>query len=146
MRARILLADSAEVREGLLFLLGGGWSDVGPQPQPFAVAGLIEVDWDETNARHRIEITIEDEDATPLLVPTPTGDQPFKIAFEFDVGRPPGTSRGRSFNMPVAVPLMPLPWMPGRRYVLKVIIDAVEADRATFSVRPSPAAAVPPPA
>lgn len=143
MRARILLADSAEIREGLLFLLGGGWSEVGPQPQPFAVAGLIEVEWDETNTSHRIEITIEDEDATPLLVPTPTGDQPFKLGFEFDVGRPPGTGRGRSFNIPVAVPLMPLPWTPGRRYVLKVIIDAVEADRAKFSVRPAPPAAPP---
>jgi hypothetical protein len=29
MRA-ILLSDSAEVREGLLFLLGGGWNISGP--------------------------------------------------------------------------------------------------------------------
>jgi len=46
MRAKIFLADSAEVREGLLFLLGSGWNEVGPQARPFAIAGLLEVDWE----------------------------------------------------------------------------------------------------
>jgi hypothetical protein len=135
MKAKILLADSAEVREGLLFLLGGGWTEAGPAPQPFAIAGLVEVDWEETNARHTIEFTLEDEDGAPLVVPTPTGDQPVKISSAFELGRPPGSVRGSSFNMPVAVPIVALPWTPGRRYVVRLTIDGAEVDRLKFSVR-----------
>ena len=136
MRAKILLADSAEIREGLLFLLGGGWTVVGPASQPFAIAGLVEVDWEETNTRHRLEFAIEDEEGTPLIVLTPGGDQRFRLGSEFDVGRPPGAVRGQSFNLPLAVLISPLPWAPGRRYVIKAILDgAQEVDRLTFSVR-----------
>jgi hypothetical protein len=138
MRAKILLADSAEVREGLLFLLGGGWNEVGPQPQPFAIAGLLEVDWEETNSHHSIDIVFEDEDGVPLNVPTPTGDQPLRLTTGFDVGRPPGSARGSSFNMPLALPILPIPWTPGRRYVVKVNIDGAEKDRLTFRVRSNP--------
>ena len=138
MRAKILLADSAEVREGLLFLLGGGWSEVGPASQMFAIAGILDVEWGETNAQHSAVFTIEEEDGAPLMVPTPTGDQPFRIVTQFDVGRPPGSPRGRSFNVPVAIPILPIPWTPGRRYVLVLRIDDAEVDRLTFSVRPMP--------
>jgi hypothetical protein len=140
MRAKILLADSAAVREGLLFLLGGGWNQVGPAPQPFAITGLIEVDWDETNARHTLEFSIDDEDGAPLVVPTPTGDQPVRIATEFEVGRPPGSVQGSSFNLPVALPILPLPWTPGRRYVVRLRIDGADVDRLIFAVRANPPA------
>ena len=90
MKIRLLLATSAEVREGMLYLLGGGWTEIGPQPQPFAISGMIEVAWEETNRRRRLEITIENEDGQPLSVPTPGGEQPFRIETQFDVGRPPG--------------------------------------------------------
>lgn len=136
MKLRLLLADSAEVREGLLFMLGGGWTETGPQPQPFALAGIIEVTWEETNRRRRLEFLIEDEDGQPMNVATPTGDQPFKIEGDFDIGRPPGALPGRSFNLPVAVMVAPLSWTPGRRYVVKVAVDGETMDQVTFSVRP----------
>jgi hypothetical protein len=140
MRAKVILADSAEVREGLLFLLGGGWNEVGPEPQPFAIAGLIEVDWEETNSSHTVEFTFEDEDGVPLIVPTPAGDQPMKIGSTFEVGRPPGSARGSSFNVPVALTIVPVPWIPGRRYIVRVKIDGDERDRIGFSVRAHPQA------
>jgi hypothetical protein len=141
MRARILVADSAEVREGLLFLLGGGWTEVGPQPQPFAIAGLLEVEWEETNARHTLDIVFEDEDGGALNVPTPAGLQPLRINAGFEVGRPPGSAPGTSFNMPLAIPILPIPWTPGRRYVVRFSLDGAEADRLRFLVRPAPPAA-----
>jgi hypothetical protein len=137
MRAKILLADSAEIREGLLFLLGGGWNEVGPSPQPLAIAGLIEVEWDETNARHALELTIENEDGAPLIVPTPAGDQPVRVVSEFEVGRPAGSAPGTSFNMPIVVPI---PWTPGRRYVVRLRIDGADVDRVKFLVRHGPPA------
>jgi len=135
MRAKILLADSAEVREGLLFLLGSGWNEVGPQAQPFAIAGLLEVEWEETNSNHSIDIVFEDEDGNPLNVPSPTGDQPLRLTAGFEVGRPPGSARGSSFNLPLAIPILPVPWTPGRRYVVKISLDGKEVDRLKFTVR-----------
>ena len=143
MRVKTLLADSAEVREGLLFLLGGGWNQIGPLPTPFAIAGVLEVDWDETNSRHRIEFIIQDEDGVPFLVPTPTGDQPFRLGSEFDVGRPPGSTRGETFTMPIAVPIVPLPFAPGHRYVVLTLINGEERDRLAFKVRPAPQLSAP---
>jgi hypothetical protein len=142
MRTKILLADSAEVREGLLFLLGGTWNQVGPAPQPFAIAGVIEVDWDEANQRHTAEFAIDDVDGNPLMVPSLTGEQPFRLSTPFEIGRPPGSPQGTTFNIPVAMPIPPLPWTPGRHYVLIVRINTVEHDRVRFSVRQ--ALAVPP--
>jgi len=138
MRAKILLADSAEVREGVLFLLAGGWNEIGPNPQPFAIAGLLEVDWEETNARHSIDIVFEDEDGLPLNVLTPAGEQPLRLTTAFEVGRPPGSARGSSFNMPLALPILPVPWAPGRRYIVKISINGNEVDRLRFTVRSHP--------
>jgi hypothetical protein len=138
MKAKIFLADSAEVREGLLFLLGCGWTEVGPQPQPFAIAGLLEIDWEETNLRHSIDITFEDEDGGPLNVATPAGEQALRVTASFEVGRPPGSVRGSSINMPIALPVLPVPWAPGRRYVVKISIDGSETDRLAFKVRSNP--------
>jgi hypothetical protein len=140
MRVKMLLADSAEVREGLLFLLGGAWNQTGPAPQPFAIAGVIEVEWDEANTRHTAEFAIDDEDGNPLMVPSLTGEQPFRLSTPFEVGRPPGLARGTTFNVPVAMPIPPIPWMAGRHYVLIVKINTVEQDRVRFSVRPAPPA------
>src|SRR5262245_40744071 len=136
MRAKILLADSAEVREGLLFLLGGGWTQAGTETQMFAISGIIEIEWDEANTGHSAEFTIVDEDGPPLMIPMPTGEpQPFRIVTQFEVGRPPGSPRGTSFNLPIALPILPIPWTPGRRYVVILRIDDREQDRLTFSVR-----------
>ena len=135
MRAKIFLADSAQIREGLLFLLGSGWNEVGPQAQPFAIAGLLEVDWDETNSRHSIDLAFEDEDGVPLNVPTPAGDQALRLTATFEVGRPPGSARGSSFNVPLAIPILPVPWIPGHRYVVRVSLDGNEVDRLRFAVR-----------
>ena len=44
----MMLADSAQVSEGKLFILGGGWSVTGP-PAPSAIALHVEVPWDQTN-------------------------------------------------------------------------------------------------
>jgi uncharacterized protein DUF6941 len=135
MRTKIVLADSAEVRDGLLFLLGGGWTEVGPQQQPFALAGIIEVDWGETNARHVLDVSFEDEDGASLMFSTPTGSQPLRITTHFEVGRPPGSAHGTSFNVPVAIPMLPVPWLPGRSYVVQLAIDGREVDRLRFRVR-----------
>lgn len=145
MRAKILLANSAEVREGLLYILGGTWNTIGPLPQPFAIAGVIEVNWDECNQRHTAEFAIDDVDGAPLLVQGLTGEQPFRLTTTFEVGRPPLVPQGTTFNVPIAIPLPGPPWIPGRQYVLIVRINGDEMDRARFSVRASAGAPAAPP-
>jgi len=135
MRPKIFLADSAEVREGLLFVLGGGWKEVGPPSQPIALAGLIEVDWEETNRQYAVHFLIEDEDGAPMMITTPTGDQAARIESIFEVGRPAGSARGDTFYVPLAIGVGPLPWVPGRRYVIRLLIDGNEVDRLKFTVR-----------
>jgi len=136
MRAKFLLADSAEVREGLLFVLGGGWVQTGPAPQMFALAGIIQVEWGEANTRHLADFTIIEQDGPPLMIPMPTGEpQPFRIVTQFEVGRPPGSLPGTSFNLPIALPILPIPWTSGRSYVVILRIDEQEHDRLMFSVR-----------
>ena len=43
----MLLCDAAQVADGKLFVLGGGWSLTGPDPVPSAIALKIDVDWHE---------------------------------------------------------------------------------------------------
>jgi hypothetical protein len=144
MRAKIVLADSAEVREGLLFMLGGGWNAIGPQPQPFAIAGVLVGEWDEANTPHTALFSIEDEDGNPLMIPGVPQAQPFVFRAAFEFGRPPGAARGTSFNIPVALAIPPIPWTPGRRYVLLVRVADDVLDRVPFSVRAAPPPPQPP--
>ena len=139
MKVRLLLARYAEVQGGTLLGVGIGWAEIGPDPSPFSIAALVEVPWDETNHRHRLEFIILDADGQPFRVSTPTGDQPFQVAVDFDVGRPPGVSPGRSFTMPVAINIAPLPLLPGREYVVRALINGALHDEATITVRPAAA-------
>jgi hypothetical protein len=39
----MMLADAAQVANGKLFILGGGWSVTGPEPSPSAIVLKIAV-------------------------------------------------------------------------------------------------------
>ena len=135
----MLLADSAQVSEGKLFVLGGGWSRIGPGPTPSAVAIIIEVPWDQTNVTHRWRLELVDSDGRPVMwTPTPEGEQPLVIQGQFEVGRPPGIALGSSIGMPLAINFGPLPLGPGSRYEWRLTVDN-ESDsdwRLPFSTRP----------
>ena len=137
MKVRLLLAHSAEVQNGLLYALGVGWTQIGPGPAPFAVAAIVEVTWEETNRPYRFEIVFEDADGPPLLVPTPAGDQPLRIGADFVAGRPPDAAPGTSFTLPVAIPMAPVPFPPGRHCVVRALVNGTEYDRLGFAVRPA---------
>jgi hypothetical protein len=92
------------------------------------------------STKHTVEFLIEDEDGNALMVPSAAGDVPFRIATDLEVGRPIGTAPGT-----ILLPIPPVPWTAGRRYVLVVRINAAEPDRIRFSVRPEPARPPSPP-
>lgn len=141
MKAAMLLADAAQVADGKLYILGGGWSVTGPEPAPMALALKVEVPWDQANMRHEWMLTLSDQDGSPVFLPTPEGDHPVELGGEFEVGRPAGLAPGTPIDLPLAINLAPLPLAPGGRYCWQLAING-EADDAWqlgFTMRPAAA-------
>jgi len=133
MRITMLLADAAQAVDGKLYILGGGWSFIGPQPTPMAIAMKIEVPWDQSNRRHAFELRLLDEDGRPVEV----DGNPVVIRGEFEVGRPAGLPPGTPLDVPVAVNIGPLPLRPGSGYVWRCSMDGESLDewRVAFRTR-----------
>jgi hypothetical protein len=134
LNATLLLADSAQVADGRLFILGGGLGEVGPGPQPMAIAMLLDVPWDQANAAHDWKFELLDEDGTPVLY----DDQPILVGGQFEAGRPKGLAPGTPIPVPLAINFTALPVEPGRRYVWRLAIDDTSEPGwvLTFRVRP----------
>lgn len=139
MKATILLADYAQVTDGKLNVIGGGWKIIGPEAAPFAVAVLVEVPWDRTNEQHHIHLELLDVDGNPVLVPQLDGrEAALVIDARFEMGRPPGFKRGVALNFPVAVNLPAQPLAPNATYEWRMTInDQTDEDwRVVFITRP----------
>ena len=137
----MLLADSAQVADGKLYILGGGWSVTGPGPVPAAIALTIHVPWDQANADHTWRLELVDADGDPVLMAIPDGEQPVEMQGEFKVGRPADSKPGSRMDVPVAINLPgghPTP--PGGRFEWRLWIDDETRDewRLPFSTRPEP--------
>jgi hypothetical protein len=135
----MLLSDSAQVAEGKLYILGGGWSLTGPDPAPSAVAIKLEVGWNETGRDHHWELFLEDADGAPVMVPTPEGEQPVEIRGDIAVGTPEGIIEGTPIDVPIAINLGPLPLAPGTRYTWRLLVDGenLPGGSLSFSTRPA---------
>lgn len=119
----MLLCDAAQVAEGKLFVLGGGWSLIGPDPMPSAVAIKIDVEWHETGMPHHWELFLVDEDGRPVVVDSNDGPQPIEVRGDFDVARPEGIPEGSPVDVCVAVNFSPLPLRTGTRFTWRLTID-----------------------
>jgi hypothetical protein len=136
----MLLADSAQVADGKLYILGGGWSLTGPDPSPSAVAIKLEVGWNETGVDHHWELFLEDADGQPVMIPTPEGTQPVEIRGDLSVGQPEGIIEGTPIDVPMAINLGPLPLNPGTRFTWRLLVDGevLPGGQISFSTRPAP--------
>jgi hypothetical protein len=138
MKVTMLLADAAQAVGGKLYILGGGWSLIGPDPTPMAIAIKVEVPWIAANQKHRLRLDLIDQDGHPVQIPTPTGERPFQIETEFEVGRPAGVPPGMPLDFALAINLAPLPLPPNSRYVWRCSIDGHtdESWQVGFNTRP----------
>lgn len=138
MNAVLLLADYAQVAEGKLTVVGGGWSMTGPEPAPFGIAVLVHVPWDQANQKHTLRLELLDADGGPVTMPTDAGDEPIVFLDDapFEVGRPAGLKPGTPLDFPLALNSSPLPLASGR-YEWRLSIDGrTEEDwRVAFTVR-----------
>jgi hypothetical protein len=123
VQVNVMLADFAQVADGKLNVIGGGWSVTGPDPCPFALAGLFEVPWHMTNRQHAFRFELIDLDGNAIVVETPEGDQ--EVAFDgaFEVGRPAGLRVGGTQRVPFALNGGALPLEPGMHYEWRLSIN-----------------------
>jgi hypothetical protein len=84
----LILANHAEAINGLLYIMGGGWTDAHRQivkdnPPPtthFGIGVSVRVPWHDTNRPHKLQIVVEEADAMAIIA---------KVEGELNVGRPP---------------------------------------------------------
>lgn len=138
VKVTMLLADSAQVAEGKLYILGGGWSLIGPDPAPSAVAIKLELDWHETDRMHHWELFLEDADGQPVTFMSENGLESIEIRGELSAMRPEGLMEGTPVDIPMAINLGPLPIEPGNRFTWKFLLDgeAIEGGSIGFTTRP----------
>jgi hypothetical protein len=134
IRLNLMLADSAQVAGGKLFILGGaiGWS-LPDVPTPMAICGTIDIPWNETNVKRTISIDMIGDNKQSAIVPTATGSAPFKISAQFEAGRPSGAPKGTTFTIPFAVQFIRPPLAKGR-YEFVVRLDGSHAQTLTLDL------------
>ncbi len=136
MRVTLLLCDAAQVVGGKLYILGGGWNLLRARPghpSPMALAMSVVVPWNATNERHVFRACLLNEDGQPVMTPD---QKPLEIGGEFELGRPPGTKPGASFNVPLAIQIA-FPLEPGS-YRWEVAMDGTTMAEESFTVVPAP--------
>jgi hypothetical protein len=137
MKVTMLLCDSAQVADGKLYLLGGGWSFVGPDPAPMAIAVKIDVPWTDGDVPHQWNLELSDEDGSPVFLPTQNGNEALIVSGEFQANRPDDLRPGTPLDVPLVVNFGPLPLATGARFIWKFFIDGESAEdwQASFSTR-----------
>ncbi len=134
----MLLADSAQVAEGKLYILGGGWSVTGPDPTPSAVAIKVSVDQHEFNTAHHWELFLEDADGQLVRFETPDGPQVIEVRGDFSATAPPDAPVGTPVDVPIAVNFGPIPLVEGSRYTWRMVVDGetLPGGLVSFTTRP----------
>jgi len=125
-----MLADSAQVHAGKLFVLGGGFDTIRTRTVPavhkaLAVVMVAEVTPSERETDLAIEVTLMDEDMQPLG-PRASGN--------LRVGDTPSHRPGQSSVVPLAIPFFDLRFPREQGYVFRVSHQDEELARIPFRV------------
>ncbi len=125
-----LLADSAQVHAGKLFVLGGGFDTIRTRSVPavhkaLAVVMVAEVNPGERETDLSIEVTLLDEDMQSLG-PRASGT--------LRVGETPTHRPGQSSIVPLAIPFFDLRFPREQGYVFRVTHQDEELTRIPFTV------------
>jgi hypothetical protein len=129
-----MLCDYAEVINGKLYIMGGGWDVTRQQPDTplsMALGVLLRVGWEQTNAKHLIEAKLVTEDGRAVQI-TEQGP-PVIVQGELEVGRPAGMQKGASIPAPLAVRLPALSLDPGS-YRFELHVNGSIEGTASFRV------------
>jgi hypothetical protein len=135
----MLLCDAAQVADGKLYILGGGWSLIGPDPMPTAIGMKIDVDWTEADRSHHWELFLVDEDGQAVMAEGPGGPQAIEVRGDFEVARPTAVPEGSPIDVALAINFGPLPLQPATRYTWRFVVDGESEDewQLAFATRPA---------
>ena len=125
-----MLADSAQVQGGKLFVLGGGFDTISTPTLPvvhrnLTVALVAEIEPDERHWDLEIMISLIDEDGNALGV---------EAKGKMRVGAPPNLPPGSSTIVPIVSPFHNVRFQEAKGYAFVVSHEEQEMARITFRV------------
>lgn len=127
-----LLADAAQVANGKLFVLGGGWSRLTvpavPHTRSFEMAVRVVIPWTETNQKHSFEVVLRNEDGWSLF------EKPVKA--DVSVGRPVSLKEGSDQSVPFVIRLPSVTLEQFGRYVFEIQHKGEALARTSFELSP----------
>jgi hypothetical protein len=132
----LLLCDAAQSIGGKLYILGGGWSQAMLPPGvpiQMALAIRVLVPWTETNRQIPFRVTLLTDSGQPVDL----GAGPIEQMSEFELGRPPGATRGMPLDAMMAINAGVLP-LPAGSYVWRIEVDGDVKARAPFRILNQP--------
>jgi hypothetical protein len=122
MKVTMLLADSAHVAYGKLYVWGGGWSVMGPGPTSMSIVMRIEVPPDQTGIDHVWQLQLVDEDGRAVMC-ADHGVHPIQRSGVFHTHPMQGSRPGVPADFVLAVDAGVIAVPPGGRYVWIATID-----------------------
>ncbi|MGO9976030.1 MAG: DUF6941 family protein [Solirubrobacteraceae bacterium] len=126
--AFLLLTDHSESLNGKLYAMGAGWNILRFPELPFdfafGIALGLDVEWNETNQRHVLELEVLGPDGERL------GE---RFRLEFEAGRPAGVIEGQDQRMVLSLGTRNTFEATGP-HSIRVFIDGEEAERTRFYV------------
>jgi hypothetical protein len=133
IEATMLLCDAAQSVAGKLYVLGGGWSQIGP---PVAGAGFnmalaikLNIPWDRANEQFHMRAALVTDDGQAVEL----GAGPVAADGQLEVGRPPGLRPGTPLDSTLALNFAGLELAPGG-YVWQLEVNGAVLARAPFRV------------
>jgi hypothetical protein len=129
----LCLANHVEAVNGLLYMVGGGWTDhhrppKQPNGQPtishIGIAVMVRIPWNETNRPHRFQVEIQDLDGNSFM----------KVDGDLNIGRPPHISPGATQHACLAINAETVFQRTGG-YVLRATIGGDPASLRTWEFR-----------
>jgi hypothetical protein len=138
MRVTMMLADGAHAAGGKLYVLGGGWSVMGPGPTAMALALRFEVARDEVDVDHDWSLVLIDADGRPVMC-AEHGTHPIQRRGRFRARRAADSQSGVPVDFVTAVDAGVVSVAPGGRYVWTLEVDGATRDdwQLAFTSRPS---------
>lgn len=136
----MLLADAAQVAEGKLYIMGGGWEVCGPEPTPMALAVKVEIPPSQARRKHTWSLVLVDASGEPVLLTADGEKSAVVIHGEFGrVEDPKSASAKGPVHLRFAINVAPLPLEPGSSYAWRLTIDnQTRRDwLASFRTRPA---------
>ena len=120
----MLLADAAQVAEGKLYIIGGGWEVCGPEPTPMALAVKVEIPPSQIRRKHTWSLTLVDASGEPVLLTTEGEKSTVTIQGEFGrIADLKSVPKGGPAHLRFAINVAPLPLEPESSYIWRLAID-----------------------